>query len=138
MSRALAAGSAAELQALVADLPGDSPWESLKKAAIRAGSRVKGSLKPRARPILLRAPPPGAELPLVVGRGAGCNLLLSDPTVSRQHIELRREGDAWIVHDLGSLNGVSVNGWRVDRAELRNGDVISLGAVELVFDDAAL
>ena len=52
--------------------------------------------------------------------------------VSRRHAELRQEGERWIV-DLGSTNGVEVNGKHVDRARLRDGDRITIGATEVVF-----
>ena len=52
----------------------------------------------------------------VIGRSRECDLVLDDPNVSRRHAELRREGDGWVVADLGSTNGIKVNGRRVDEA----------------------
>jgi pSer/pThr/pTyr-binding forkhead associated (FHA) protein len=60
-------------------------------------------------------------------------MVLGEPTVSRLHAELREEGEGWVIADLGSTNGTWVNGWRVQRAELRAGDEVSLGAQRLVF-----
>jgi pSer/pThr/pTyr-binding forkhead associated (FHA) protein len=54
--------------------------------------------------------------------------------VSRHHAELRREADAWVVADLGSTNGVKVNGSRVSEAELGPGDDITLGLARLSFE----
>ena len=50
----------------------------------------------------------------VVGRSRDCDLVLDDPNVSRHHAELRQEGDGWAVADLGSTNGIKVNGRRVE------------------------
>ena len=46
----------------------------------------------------------------VVGRSRDCDVVLDDPNVSRHHAELRHEGDSWTVADLGSTNGIKVNG----------------------------
>ena len=70
----------------------------------------------------------------VIGRSRDCDVVLSDPNVSRRHAELRREGDGWKVVDLGSTNGVKVNRRRVDEARLRSGDTITLGLVDLTFE----
>lgn len=81
----------------------------------------------------------GEQLPLappgiVIGRGNDADLRIDDPGVSRRHIEIRVEeaqesgGPARItVHDLGSTNGVSVNGRRVERATLADGATIRVG-----------
>ena len=74
--------------------------------------------------------PPG----IVVGRGNDADLRIDDPGVSRKHIEIRVEdpqdpGGAprITVHDLGSTNGVSVNGRRVEKATLADGATIRIG-----------
>jgi FhaA, N-terminal domain/FHA domain len=71
---------------------------------------------------------------LVLGRSRESDIRLEDPNVSRRHAELRREGDQWTINDLGSTNGVKVNGRRVDRAQLEAGDQIVLGTLELSFE----
>ncbi len=48
-----------------------------------------------------------------IGRDAGCDMVLPDPTVSRWHAGLRREASGWLLDDLGSTNGTRLNGWRV-------------------------
>jgi pSer/pThr/pTyr-binding forkhead associated (FHA) protein len=54
--------------------------------------------------------------------------VLSDTTVSRRHARITRHGEAWVLEDLGSLNGTRLNGWRVSEAvELRPGDRVSFG-----------
>lgn len=50
-----------------------------------------------------------------------------DSTVSAQHAEIRREGEFYVIYDMGSLNGTFVNGFMVRRAILEKGDQIALG-----------
>jgi len=71
---------------------------------------------------------------VVIGRSRECDIVMSDPNVSRQHAELRREGDSWSVVDLGSTNGIKVNGRRVEAAPLSNGDAITLGVTDMTFE----
>jgi hypothetical protein len=68
-----------------------------------------------------------------IGRSKDCDIQLSDPNVSRKHAEVRQEGAAYWAIDLGSTNGMEVNGRRQKRAKLRQGDKITLGSTELVF-----
>ena len=57
------------------------------------------------------------------------------PNVSRRHAEVRPSGGSWIVSDLGSTNGIKVNGRRVDGPQsLRPGDVIELGTSRVTFE----
>ena len=69
-----------------------------------------------------------------VGRTALADVELGDPSVSRRHATLARHGDAWILTDLGSQNGTTVNGKRLrEPAALRDGDEVRFGAVVLEF-----
>jgi pSer/pThr/pTyr-binding forkhead associated (FHA) protein len=73
----------------------------------------------------------------VIGRSRDCDITVDDANVSRRHAEVRPSGGSWTVRDLGSTNGVKVNGQRVDPARaqsLRPGDVLELGTSRLVFD----
>ena len=49
------------------------------------------------------------------------------------HAELRQDGTAYWIVDLGSTNGLEVNGKRTDRARMRDGDRITIGSTEIVF-----
>jgi hypothetical protein len=70
---------------------------------------------------------------VVLGRSRDCDIRLDDPNVSRRHAEVRQENGAhWIV-DLGSTNGVEVNGRRVERAKLAHDDRILIGRTDIVF-----
>jgi Protein of unknown function (DUF3662)/FHA domain len=71
----------------------------------------------------------------VIGRSKECDCVLRDPNVSRRHAELRRSdtGD-WQILDLGSTNGVKVNGRQVSSSRLRPGDEVTLGTSSFSFD----
>jgi Protein of unknown function (DUF3662)/Inner membrane component of T3SS, cytoplasmic domain len=71
---------------------------------------------------------------VLIGRSRECDVVLSDPNTSRRHAEVRRDGEGWTVVDLGSTNGIKVNGRRVDQAALEPGDRITLGLTELTFE----
>ena len=71
---------------------------------------------------------------ILIGRSRECDIQLDDPNTSRRHAEVRREGDAWVVADLGSTNGIKVNGSRVAEAELHPGDEVTLGLIKLRFE----
>jgi hypothetical protein len=71
----------------------------------------------------------------VIGRSRDCDVVLGDGNVSRRHAEVRPADGGWAVNDLGSTNGVLLNGRRVDgTAGLRAGDRIELGTTELRFE----
>jgi hypothetical protein len=70
---------------------------------------------------------------VVLGRSREADVRVPDVNVSRRHAELRQEGAGYWIVDLGSTNGVEVNGKRVDRARVRDGDRITLGSTEVVF-----
>ena len=73
---------------------------------------------------------------VVLGRSREADVRVADVNVSRRHAEIRQEGTGYWIVDLDSTNGVEVNGKRVDRARLRDGDRITLGATEVVFGRA--
>jgi hypothetical protein len=70
-----------------------------------------------------------------VGRSRDADCVLRDPNVSRHHAELRRStGGEWTIADLGSTNGVKVNGRRVGSTRLKSGDKVTLGTTTFQFD----
>ena len=73
---------------------------------------------------------------VVLGRGQDCDIQLADPNVSRRHAELRQEETAYWIVDLGSTNGLEVNGRRLRQSKLEDGDRIILGSTEVVFERA--
>lgn len=70
---------------------------------------------------------------VVLGRSREADVRISDVNVSRRHAEVRQEGAGYWVVDLGSTNGIEVNGKRVDRVRLRDGDRLLLGSTEVAF-----
>jgi len=71
---------------------------------------------------------------VVVGRSREADIVLADPNISRRHAELRRDEDGWQVYDLGSTNGIKVNGQRVKQAALGPGDRLTIGVTDLTFE----
>jgi hypothetical protein len=69
----------------------------------------------------------------VVGRSNRCDYVIADPNVSRRHFELQLKGGDWYLNDLGSTNGVIVNGKRVTSSRLAPGDEIVVGTSNLRF-----
>ncbi len=74
------------------------------------------------------------EAVTVIGRSRRCDIVLTDPNVSRQHAEIRRQDDGFMALDLGSTNGMRVNRRDIKQAVLQHGDRIELGTTELVFE----
>ena len=71
-----------------------------------------------------------------IGTAPGSTVLLNDQGVSRKHAGIRRGpnmGDGYELADLGSTNGVYVNGEKVAKKKLQLGDVIRVGATEMIF-----
>ncbi|MDQ3722938.1 MAG: DUF3662 and FHA domain-containing protein [Actinomycetota bacterium] len=77
--------------------------------------------------------PPGGAL---IGRSRECDVVLADANVSRRHAEIRpAAAGTWTISDLGSTNGVLVNGSPISGAEaLRPGDRIALGTADIGFE----
>jgi hypothetical protein len=80
------------------------------------------------------------ELPagrFVMGRGEGCQLVLDDPLVSRQHAALEVTETGATLHDLGSRNGVRLNGQRIGAPHVVvPGDKIGVGKATLLFGES--
>jgi pSer/pThr/pTyr-binding forkhead associated (FHA) protein len=89
--------------------------------------------------IVRRGPNTGARFLLdadvtVAGRHPDADIFLDDVTVSRKHAEFRREGTAFSVRDLGSLNGLFFNGERIDGTmPLVDGSEVQVGKFRLTF-----
>jgi hypothetical protein len=70
---------------------------------------------------------------VILGRSREADVRVADVNVSRRHAELRQEGAGYWIVDLGSTNGLEVNGKRTDRSRVRDGDRITMGSTEIVF-----
>jgi hypothetical protein len=71
---------------------------------------------------------------LIVGRDPTCDLVVTDPTVSRRHAQLTFRDGVWVLQDLASRNGTAVNGDRVGRMVVHSGDIVALGAQPIHID----
>ena len=69
----------------------------------------------------------------LVGRAPECDVFLDDVTVSRRHAELLREGERFVIRDLGSLNGTFVNRRRIESVTLEDDDEVQIGKYRLTF-----
>jgi hypothetical protein len=76
--------------------------------------------------------PPGGAM---IGRSRDCDIVLDDSNVSRRHAEIAPGGQGWRIQDLGSTNGVRVNGRQVEGPHpLESGDRVELGTVSVTFE----
>jgi hypothetical protein len=117
-----AATHAAELAPVAADLPSVT-------------QRIRMTLARRPRPDwpMLVAPDAQPGDCLRLGRSRTCDVRFVEHSVSRDHAELRRTPGGWVLVDRTSSNGTFVNGVRVQRAHVGDGDEIRLGAAKVVF-----
>lgn len=87
--------------------------------------------------VVTRGPNAGSrfalETEMTVGRHPKSDVLLDDVTVSRRHAELYLREGAFLVRDVGSLNGTYVNRERVEEVALARGDELQIGKFRLVF-----
>jgi pSer/pThr/pTyr-binding forkhead associated (FHA) protein len=77
------------------------------------------------------------EARAVVGRDLDCDVVLSSRSVSRKHAIVEKRGEGWVVRDLGSANGLFVEGKRVSEAPLPSGASLRFGDVEATFAPGA-
>jgi hypothetical protein len=70
-----------------------------------------------------------------IGRSRQSDIVIDDPNISRQHAEVRPRGGSWVISDLGSTNGTSLNGRRLDHPEvIQPGDEIEIGTSIITFE----
>ena len=122
-----------------APVPADHGNTMVHSTASRVRAPVREAHGARPTRALLLAegrrhvlPPGGA----VLGRSRESDVVLADENVSRHHAEVRPAQDGtWTIRDLGSTNGVRVNGRQIAAAQpLASGDRIVLGTAEIGFD----
>ena len=126
-----------DLADVVADLPSRRRLGAAVQACWQRGRATLAGLVAggsRPAPARLLAFPSGGQNRFTIGRDAGCDMVLPDPTISRWHAGLKRGASGWMLDDLGSTNGTRLNGWQVRAwVPVRDGDLVSFGAATYVF-----
>ena len=74
---------------------------------------------------------------IVVGRDPTCDLSEADPLLSRRHAEFSIAGDDIVVRDLGSRNGIYINGTRIAEGTLQSGDIVRVGHLQMEYVEDA-
>jgi len=121
---------------------------ALSKTDRRAGDKtlaratIESLLTPELEPgkaylIVIRGRSVGRMVELserssLIGRSADCHLPIDDEAASRQHARVDREGSDYVLHDLGSTNGLFVDNARVKRHVLRDGNRVQLGSATII------
>lgn len=68
------------------------------------------------------------------GRDSDCNIPIVDSTISGKHCAFIISGEAYVIEDLESTNGIFVNGARVSSQLLKPGDLIRIGGIEMLYE----
>jgi pSer/pThr/pTyr-binding forkhead associated (FHA) protein len=71
---------------------------------------------------------------ILAGRSLDNDFVISDISVSRKHFKIKKEGNRFIISDMGSGNGIKVNGTKTTSTTLSDGDIISVGARQIKFE----
>ncbi|MCB0207835.1 MAG: FHA domain-containing protein [Anaerolineae bacterium] len=72
-----------------------------------------------------------------VGRSKDNDIVIDHQKVSRQHAQIEREGDAFVIRDLDSANGTFLGQQRIDQHTLRHADTLNVGHAQIIFKDVA-
>ncbi len=87
--------------------------------------------------VLLTGPQSGQTYPigqsLRIGKAPDNDVVIDHPTVSRNHLTVRRQGDVFLVQDQGSTNGTFIDGAQIKEGFLRAGALLEVGDVQLRF-----
>ncbi|WP_428938479.1 FHA domain-containing protein [Fontivita pretiosa] len=75
---------------------------------------------------------------VTIGRAMGCDLWRDDPKLSRRHCRIERQGDEWVLIDLGSTNGTYYRNKRIKSHKLNDGDTFEAGNLRIVFREGDL
>ena len=144
--RLLRPGERVELHGAALELVAPTPAEETRAAAAALLREAAAGDAPPAglHLVVLSGPAAGARHALgaeqTLGRGRAATIVLPDPTASRVHARITLTQDGARVADLGSKNGVRVNGVRIDRrpSPIRPGDELVVGETALTLADGAL
>ncbi|MCI8468930.1 MAG: FHA domain-containing protein [Eggerthellaceae bacterium] len=109
------------------DLAGDGPAPAAPAPAAAALTVLRGSQAGASYAL--------GDEPVTIGRSPQCTVFLNDMTVSRSHAVVEREGDAYVIRDDNSFNGVWINNANVEAKVLAPGDLIQIGSFCLRYDE---
>jgi hypothetical protein len=109
-----------DLRALLGDLPSPMAWARAAWDRLWEESPATACVGEVVLPC-----DDGAAI--LVGRSSRCDIVLSDPAVSRVHLEIARAGGRWQARDVASTNGTFVDGRRIGVTDVAAGDVLVLG-----------
>ncbi|WP_394848409.1 sigma 54-interacting transcriptional regulator [Pendulispora brunnea] len=145
-------GTAAKIERILGLAPNSTERKpNSRENLVTAPATVVEITRGMSAPAHAAGPPLGAEIHVLggpgsptvfklssgscrAGSGAGCDIVINEPTVSRAHVELTLRTEGVEVHDLGSTNGTFYLGQRVQRMVLSLGARIQIGLVTLVLD----
>lgn len=100
------------------------PHLKLLTQVVGKNGKAVAELYPLVRPITL------------IGRSGKCSIMLPDPYISSEHAQIEKQKDRFFITDLGSANGTVLNSVKLtERTELKHGDLISFGAMDLLFSE---
>lgn len=118
-------------------------WEPPRASTIQMDKetlrKLLAAADPQAMPLEEKPEIPGQPRQLTLGRGAQCELVVTDGTVSDRHLLFTKVTDGWNVRDMGSRNGSRWNGQPLPPGHaqrLRSGDTLHAGQVRLSFYSA--
>ncbi len=134
-------GARGESTSIIPKVGGEDSGEQVEVSAdaTDAHAGAVDSLPPgSALLVVKRGPNAGSRFLLdepvtTAGRHPDCDIFLDDVTVSRRHASFERDGEQFVVRDVGSLNGTYLNRERIDEATLSSGDEVQIGKFRLVF-----
>ena len=129
---------ALQTEAAQADAQPPAGDEASSDAATALIAAPAAEPRPPARLVMLSPPAPGAEFALSrqvmrFGRAEDLDAWVNHRSISREHAEVRREADEFTIADLGSANGLRVNGRDVSKSAIKPGDMVELGQVRFRF-----
>jgi hypothetical protein len=113
----------------------DTGMFRVRSAAVAAAAGPAASRPGAGRPYLEVNGAPVALAPgrTTIGRAADSDIRIDDPGISRRHAEVRMSGSVAVIVDVGSTNGIVVNGRRTHQEQLSEGTRVQLGSTTIVF-----
>jgi hypothetical protein len=113
------------------------PTQDIEVSQLQQMLNQQVGVRPRAYLIIEGDRVFDLEKPIInLGRAFDNDVILEDPRVSRHHAQLRQRYNRYVLRDLGSSGGTTVNGFPVQEIVLRPGDVISLPGTDLIYAES--